>query len=324
MPVNPKVVAVTGASGYIGAPLLMQLETNPKVGKIVAFDRKPLAYPIRNISFYQEDVAEPIQALLRRHRVDTLVHLAGAYSHSSAGLDWAAASAENRRILEGTRQSCLQAGVKHVIFVSSHSVYGAFADTPVPVTEASALRSRRADYLGWASRDDDFLMQTFTTPRPEDPAGDDPPKVTILRACTVLGYSDDHRRAELIFPYRFRGMSENPAFQFLHEVDMAQLLETVIEREPEGIFNVAGEGVVFLRELSEITGRKLSQLPVFLAYPTAWLAARRGPAVGSAWNLNTARFPIIMSTGKVKQTLDYRFSYTSMEALNAFVNYNGL
>ena len=31
-----------------------------------------------------------------------------------------------------------------------------------------------------------------------------------------------------------------------------------------------------------------------------------------------------MSTGKIKQALNYRFGYTSLEALNAFVNYNGL
>ena len=63
---TPKIVAVTGASGYIGTRLLLQLETNLKVGKIVAFDRRPLPFPIHNISFHQVDASEPIGHLLRR------------------------------------------------------------------------------------------------------------------------------------------------------------------------------------------------------------------------------------------------------------------
>ena len=68
---SPKVVAVTGASGYIGTRLLMQLETNPNVGKIVAFDQRPLPYPIHNISFYQRDIlSTSLRESLRRNDDD--------------------------------------------------------------------------------------------------------------------------------------------------------------------------------------------------------------------------------------------------------------
>ena len=344
---RPKVVAITGASGYIGSRLLRQLESNFNVGKIVAFDKRPLPYPIHNISFYQRDLAPldvrvededgernaarsrqlrrdtGVEDILRQHRVETLVHLVSVFSHTSTYQNWERETRQDLAILDSVMDACVEAGVKHVIYLSSHTVYGAFPDNPIPFTEASATRTRPGDSLGQASFNADESMLEFLADHRE--GGEKKPmKVTILRTCPVLGYSDDHRRVERIFPYRFWGAGGNPPYQFLHEVDLAELLEDVIEQEAEGVFNVAGEGVVFLRELADITNRKLTQLPPFLASPADWLSSKRKQPITGNWNLHLTRHPIIMSTGKIKQTLNFRFEYTSMEALNAFVNYNGL
>lgn len=319
----PKVVAVTGAAGYIGTRLLLQLESNVNVGRLVAFDKDPLPFPIHNISFHQEDITRGITQYLLRHQVETMVHLASAYSHTSTFQDWARESAEDIAILDSIQDACVAAGVKHAIFLSSHTVYGAFADNPIPLTESSPIRTRPGDFLGQASFNADSSMLEFRE-RHLDEGEDRRIKVAILRTCPVLGYSDDHQRVERIFPYRFWGAGENPPYQFLHEVDMARLLEAVIQQEADGVYNVAGEGVVFLKELSEVTRRKLTQLPTPLAYPVDWISSRRGLPNTGNWNLHTTRYPIIMGTGKLKQTLDFRFGYTSLEALNAFVNYNGL
>ena len=344
---RPKTVAITGAAGYIGSRLLLQLESNFNIGKIVAFDRMPLPYPIHNISFYQRDLTPPefeveeedeeqdasrprplrkdtgLINILRQHRVDTLVHLVSAFSHTSTYQNWGRESRQDTAILDSIQDACVEAGVKHIIYLSSHTVYGAFPDNPIPLTEAAALRTRGGDFLGQVSYNADASMLEFLAGHLE--GGEKRPiKVTILRTCPVLGYSDDHQRAELIFPRRFWGAGDNPPYQFLHEVDLAELLEQVIEREASGVFNVAGEGVVFLKELADITNRKLTQLPPFLACLADWISSKRKQPSTGNWNLHTTRYPIIMGTGKVKRELDFRFSYTSMEALNAFVNYNGL
>ncbi len=355
MPGAPKVVAITGASGYIGTQLLLHLEVNPNVSKIVAFDEKPLPYPIRNISFYQTDVSEPIDRMLREHQVDTLVHLACPYSHTNSFQNWPEAVRQNLKILNATWKSCVSAGVRHIIFMSSYTVYGAFADSPVPIAETYPIPREPDDLLGQACLAADRQMREFGATREKEADGAKT-LVTILRVCTVLGYSDDHERAVRMFPHRFWGVGENPTFQFIHEVDLAQVLEDVIQQEAEGLFNVAGEGIVFFNELADITRRKLTRLPVFLAGPItrmgyAWTAINDrgwrermpprqsrsrversrqnlkhllGHTYDGAWHINRSRYSIVMGTGKVKQTLKYRFSYTSLEALNAFVNYSGL
>ncbi len=63
------VVAVTGASGYIGTSLLQNLEEEGAQRKLVAIDINPLPFPIHNITVHRQDVTESIEDVLRRNRV---------------------------------------------------------------------------------------------------------------------------------------------------------------------------------------------------------------------------------------------------------------
>ena len=313
----PKVVAITGASGYIGARLLQHFEEDRSVGKLVAFDLKPPPFPIHNIAVYRQDVAEPIDETLRRHRVNTLVHLASIRRGAPGYQDWAQVFQHNQDALKSTLQSCAAAGVEHLIYVSSHSVYGAFSDNPVPLTELAEARCYENVPYGYANLEFDRDVRAFADNHSEV-------KVTILRACTVLGPSDEYGLVARTLPRRFLGVGSNPPFQFLHEADLVRIIGDIIHRGTPGVFNVAGEGVVFLQELAEITHRKLVHLPTFLAYPAAWLSWKLLRAGAGTAELDAARYPVIMSTGKIKQALDCRFNYTSMETVTTFANYAGL
>ena len=76
---NGKIVAVTGAAGYLGSRLLAYLTTQPWVAQIIALDQKPLANNSSGrIHAYQVDVsdAEALAAIFARHSVTHLVHAA--------------------------------------------------------------------------------------------------------------------------------------------------------------------------------------------------------------------------------------------------------
>jgi UDP-glucose 4-epimerase len=308
------VVAVTGASGYIGSRLLLELEEE-NLAKLVAFDTSPLRQPIHNIAVYRQDVRKSIEAALRQHRVDALVHLAFDGRRGLNRRQIREIRVNNLQTLHAVLDSCVRAEVKHFVYLSSHTVYGARPDNAVPLDEEAALRSSPDFPHGYDKFLADQILDAFAERHLET-------RFTILRACMVLGPTGENDVARAFFRSRLLGVSGyNPPIQFLHEDDLARILTLILRKQVPGVFNVAGDGVTFSGEISRITGRRLATLPAFLAFPLARVTwgSRLQRSITPA-ELDLARYPVVLNTGKLKQTLGYRFWYTSLEALIAYAN----
>ena len=142
MPDGIRRVAVTGAAGYVGRTLIDRLAREPAVERILALDVRPLPSESTNerVVFERHDVTRPFGALLREHGVDSLAHLAYVMRPSR---DREAARRVN---VEGTASalaSCEEAGVRHMLYLSSTSVYGAHADNPPLLDEDAPPRPPR-------------------------------------------------------------------------------------------------------------------------------------------------------------------------------------
>lgn len=310
-----KVIALTGASGSIGSWLLQQLEGLPGRGKLVAFDIKPPPRPIHNIAVYRQNVTQPIDAPLRQHQVSTLVHLAFDSRRGVTPGETNRIRGNNWRALETTLESCSLAGVRHIIYLSANAIYGASRDNPVPLTEDLSRKTLPSSPYGRDIFQAEQTLTAFSEGYPQI-------KVTVLRISPVLGSAPGSPLTARLFPRRLWAAGSNPPFQFLHEADLARIMLEFIHREMPGTFNVAGDGVVFLREIADLTHRKLTRLPAFLAYGVVGLSRRMLLQPGAAKaELDALRYPVIMSAAKLKQTTGFRFRYTSLETLNAFAQY---
>ena len=312
MTTRPKVVAVTGSSGYIGSKLLEHLEESPDVGRLVTFDVRPVPAPIHNVAAFRQDINAPIDEELTRYRVDTLVHL--AFVRRSRG---------NRREAPGTRQqnldmlrsvlaSCVQAGVGHFIYLGSHAVYGARPDNLLPIGEDFPLNPTPGFAYAIDNYQAEQALTEFSLAMPEM-------KLTILRSCLVLGATAE---MALLREFYFGGataqLDDNPPLQFVHDDDLARILCLAITKELDGVFNIAGDGVVFLRELASALAIRASPLPT----PIARLLNRTVGGIAAADDHGLTRWPVVMSTGKLRRTTGYRFRHTCLDALAAFANSN--
>ena len=310
-----EVVAVTGASGYIGALLLQKLEEQGDLRKLVAIDLKPPPFPIHNIAVYREDVTEPIDELLESHRVTTLVHLAFITERGINRREVISNREANLNALQSVLNSCLRARIKHFVFLSSHTVYGANPDNPIPFSEGAPLRSSPEFPYGYDKFLSEQMINEFAAEHPEI-------KVTVLRPCVVLGPNADNKITRAFFrPWLLAVQDCNPPLQFLYEDDLARVLTIIIQQGIAGVFNVAGEGVVFYREVAEIIKSKLIELPAFLGYPLirlTWRLHLQRSSTTAA--LDLVRYPIVLSTSKLRHTTGYRFWHTSGDALESFTN----
>ena len=138
-------VLVTGAAGFIGSAVAMRLlaEGFSVVGldnlndyydpalKVARLDR--LAHP--SFRFVEVDLSEApvIDALFREYRFETVIHLAAQagvrYSLDNPGAYVSSNVAGFLSILEG----CRHHGVRHLLYASSSSVYGAVTAMPFSV-----------------------------------------------------------------------------------------------------------------------------------------------------------------------------------------------
>ena len=310
-----RVVAVTGAAGYVGRRLLKSLEEGGDQRKLVAYDTSPLTFPVHNVAAYRQDVAEPIEATLRRHRVTTLVHLAFNVRPGRNRREIAATRDSNLGMLKSVLDSCLRAGVGHFIYVSSHTVYGPHPDNAIPLPDTAPLRPLPDFPYGY----DKFLSEQMIQEFGEQHQG---LKITVLRACVVLGPNADDPISKAFFrPVLMGVLDYNPPFQFLYEDDLARVIGIIIGQELPGVFNVAGEGVVFYKELARIIKSKLINLPAVLAYPFVQLTWDLGIQRDSvASGLDLVRYPIVLDSGRLRQVTGYKFWHTSLETLTSFAN----
>lgn len=310
-----KVVAVTGASGYIGTKLLERLEQGPALRKVVAFDLKPPPAPIHNFAAYRKDVSEPIDEELNDQGATTLVHLAFNSRRGANRREVEAIREENLNTLRSVIASCLASRIGHLIYLSSHTVYGAHSDNPFPIPDDAPMRPSPDYPYGYDKHLCELALEEFAQAQEDI-------KVTVLRSCIVLGYGADNALTQAFFrPWLLGVLDNNPVLQFVYDDDLARVMSIIIQREIPGTFNVAGDGVVYYREMAKIIKSKLINLPAFLAYPIARLSwelhlQRDATSVG----LDLVRWPILMSTGKLRKATGYRFWHTALDALTAFAN----
>ncbi|MEX1008473.1 MAG: NAD-dependent epimerase/dehydratase family protein [Acidimicrobiia bacterium] len=225
-------VAVTGASGLVGQRLLPLLVEHPDVTRVVALDVREPGWRSRNLEFHRVDIAGTnLEPLLEG--IDTVVHLAGVVDPIS---DEALMARVN---IEGTRHVLAAAaavGVSRVVRISSATVYGAWPNNPVPLTEQASLRPNPYFSPAVQGAEVERLIAGW---RDEHPGV----TVTTLRSAPVVGPGAERLPARIILgrpPLRVRGASM--PVQVVHVDDLAAALVLAATRDMPGVYNVAADG----------------------------------------------------------------------------------
>ena len=121
-------VAVTGASGYVGSRLIERLERETWIEFVLTMDARPSAAAYGGkVAKVQQDITHPFPHLFAERRIDTVVHLAYVLNPGRRGNH---AHRVNVSGAERVLEACEAAEVKHTLYLSSTSVYGAHPDNP--------------------------------------------------------------------------------------------------------------------------------------------------------------------------------------------------
>lgn len=226
------MIAVTGASGLVGSSLLRVLGDDPTVTRIVAIDVREPSRRARTLEFHRADIAHSeLEPLLRGCEV--LVHLASI-------VDPVPDEALMARVnVDGTRRVLAAAaavGVRKVVRVSPATVYGAWPNNPVPLTEDAPLRPNSAFVPAVHAAEIERLLAEWRQEHPDV-------VVTTLRSAPVLGPAAERLPSRMLLgrpPLAVRGAA--PPVQAVHLDDLVAALVHVVHNDHPGVFNVAADG----------------------------------------------------------------------------------
>ncbi|HSO97057.1 MAG TPA: NAD-dependent epimerase/dehydratase family protein [Acidimicrobiia bacterium] len=225
-------IAVTGASGLVGQRLLPMLADDPSVSRVVGLDMRPPRRRSRGLEFHLVDVARAeLKPLLEG--IDVLVHLASVVDPIPDETLMAHVNVNGtRRVLD----AAAAVGVQRLVRVSSATVYGAWANNPVPLTEDSPLRPNTGFSPAVQAAEVERLLAEWR---------DDHPGVvvTTLRAAPVLGPGAERLPSRILLgrpSVRVRGA--RPPVQAVHIDDLVGALGMVVLADYPGTFNVASDG----------------------------------------------------------------------------------
>ena len=301
-------IAITGISGYVGTKLLQHLNGFDAVQKIIGIDTREPRIKSTKLEFYQRDIREPLGDLFAENKVDTAIHLAFILRPTRQ-------KALARQVdIEGTKNliaACRQADVKHLLYLSSHTVYGAHKDNPIPLTEDSPLRPVTDFQYSRDKVETERIIRDFKTSNQNV-------SVTILRSCPVIGPGAVGSATTIMFqPFMMIGVAGyDPPMQFVHEDDLTNILGAFVTSPKEGIFNLAGDGVIKYSEVARLLRKRLLKLPrklLKLLIASSW--ATHLQSASPASGLEFIKYPPVVSTDKLKRELDFTIKYSSEEAL---------
>ncbi len=306
-----KSVAITGISGYLGTQFLAQLDHEAQVETIVGIDIKPPGYSSPKLKFYRQDIRQPLEDILARNRVDTAVHLAFVVPPAP----YAHARAVNIGGSQGFLRACEATPVEAMLFVSSHTAYGAHADNPPLLNEEHPLRPVPGFPYAEHKAEVDLMFREYAQSHPNQ-------CVTVVRLVPTVGPGAATSGLDVLFmPVTIHLRGYDPPWQFMYGPDLVKLVLSLLRERRAGVFNAGAEGTVKYSEMRRAAGKPSIGLPSWVLSPLvrfSWaLHIQSKSAVGG---LEFLKYPVQVDAGKGIRDTGLKLACSSREAFQAFMD----
>ena len=147
----------------------------------------------------------------------------------------------------------------------------------------------------------------------------------VLRPSTIPGRRIDSRVSELFDRRAVLGVKGHGSrFVLIWEQDVVNVIRQGLERGREGIFNLAGDGALSLRDIAGLLGKPYRSLPAAVL-GTAWrLLKPLRLSRSSAEQLDFLCYRALLANRRLKEPFGYTPRYTSREAFLAYLQVRGL
>jgi nucleoside-diphosphate-sugar epimerase len=268
-------VVLSGATDPLGRRVAVALRSLESVDRIVTLDRSELAGP----------------------DLKTRIEGAGVVVHLDGGVD------ETRALLDAAGA----VGVAHVVLLSSATVYGAWANNPVPLTEDAPLRPNSELEFAVRAAERERLASDW---RSEHPTA----TVAMLRPTVSVAADANGWLANALREVSVHAAEPgDPPGQFVHLDDLASAVAIAFEQHLDGPLNVSPDGWIAGDALRALAAVPPVRVPERVVRRLAWLRARFDPESASSGLLPYTMHPWVIANDRIKAA-GWRATYTNEEA----------
>jgi UDP-glucose 4-epimerase len=310
-----RAVLVTGASGLIGRRVVAQLAAEPDwVRTVVATDVRPVPErdQLEGVAYEVCDVRSPeLEKLLLTHAVDTVVHLAAIVSpgkYSTRELEYSIDVGGTENVVA----CALAAGVGHLVYTSSGAAYGYHEDNPAWIHEDDPLRGNEAFAYSDHKRRVEELLERERREHPELAQ-------LVFRPGTILGeHASNPITAIFERPVVIGVQGSDVPFVLIWDEDVASCIVKGIRERKSGIYNLAGDGAITLREIARRIGKPYLALPATLLEGALHVSNWLGLGNVGPEQVNFLRYRPVLSNQRLKSEFGFEPSCTSEECFERY------
>jgi UDP-glucose 4-epimerase len=309
-------VLVTGAGGYIGRQVVTALAHDRRsVQTIVATDvRTPAdSDKLPGVEYVTVDIRTPgLSDVLKKYSPDVVVHLAAVVTpgrKSDRDFEYSVDVLGTKNVLAG----CLEAGVSRLIYASSGAAYGYHADNPDWLDEEDELRGNVEFAYSDHKRQVEEMLAKWRQEHSEL-------EQLIFRPGTVLGSTTANQITALFEkPYVLGLRSASIPFVFIWDKDVVAAIIKGIHEGGHGIYNMAGDGVLTMREIAAMMHKPYLPVPVSVITAALWILKRLGLSQYGPEQVNFLRYRPVLSNRRLKEEFGYIPRKTTREVFEYYL-----
>lgn len=305
-------VLVTGASGLVGRQVVARLAAAGS--HVVALDLRepPAEGRVPGVAYRTGDIRDPdLAKVFEANGADTVVHLAAVVT---AGPESSREREYEIDVLgtESVARACVAAGVGRLVFTSSGAAYGYHADAPCPLRETDPLRGNPEFAYAHHKRLAEEVLARFREAHPEL-------EQLVLRPGTILGEAVASPISALFErPVVVGVRGADAPFVLVWDEDVADCIVKGVREGRSGVYNLAGDGALPLREIARRLGRPYLPLPAGLLAGVLRALQALGLASRGPEQVDFLRYRPVLANDRLKQELGFVPRHTSAECLERY------
>lgn len=312
---EPRAVLVTGASGYLGKLVVEAIAGDRRgLSTVVAMDLRepPTADRSPGVDYLAADIRDvDLDALIAERSIDTIVHLAAvmnADGKTAADLAYEVEVTGTERLLD----ACVRAKARKLIVTSSGAAYGYHADNRPLLTEDCPLRGNEEFTYAKHKRLIEEMLARYRSEHPEL-------QQLVFRPGTVLGEATANQITALFEKPVILGLKGVATpFVFIWDRDVVNCIVEGVHGPKTGIYNLAGDGVMTLREIAAALNKRFLPIPVPLLSRGLELLKRFDLTRYGPEQVRFLQYRPVLSNERLKREFGYTPTLTSREVFELY------